>query len=205
MKTAGAAIVVLLAAGGDASAHRLDEYLQATRVSFARDRLTLEVDLTPGAAIASAVAATLDLDRDHTISPSEAEAYGRTVVADLVVEIDGHPVGIALTRIEIPTLDEMRDGLGTMRLSAAGSVESPAGWHRLDIRNNHRPDSSVYMVNALVPGDAGITVVSQSRDPRQQVSRVEYHVNAQWPRRVFWTGICLAGLAMLGTRRRGRA
>ena len=66
-----------LAMPAESAAHRLDEYLQAARVSLARDRIALEVDLTPGANIAPAIVALLDRDGDGTISPIEAEAYGQ--------------------------------------------------------------------------------------------------------------------------------
>ena len=36
-----------------AAAHRLDEYLQATRLSIDIDRVDLEIDLTAGSAMAS--------------------------------------------------------------------------------------------------------------------------------------------------------
>ena len=56
-----------------AHAHRLDEYLQATRVAIARDRIDLEIDLTPGATIAASIATEIDTDRDGRFSPAEGE------------------------------------------------------------------------------------------------------------------------------------
>ena len=156
MKTPAAAVVLLLAAGGDVSAHRLDEYLQATRVSIARDQLALEMDLTPGVSIAIECHRPLDTNADGAIAPAEAEAYGRTVLSDLLMTLDDDRVGMTLLRIEFPTVDEMRDGMGTIRLRAAGSVEAGSGRHRLQFFNNHRPETSVYMVNALVPEDRAV-------------------------------------------------
>jgi hypothetical protein len=66
------ASVILLALPAESAAHRLDEYLQAARVSLARDRVTLEVDLTPGAAVTPAIVALVDRDGDAVISPAEA-------------------------------------------------------------------------------------------------------------------------------------
>jgi len=189
MRPLAATVVLLLAARGDAFAHRLDEYLQATRVSIARHQLTLEVDLTPGVSIAAAVVESLDADADHTIAPAEAEAYGRAVLSDLLVEVDGSRPALSLIRIEIPTIDEMRNGLGTIRVRAAGAVAAGAGRHRLSLVNNHRPDASVYMVNALLPEDSGVTLVSQSRDPRQRESHFEYDLRPQWPMRLLWLGM----------------
>ena len=105
---------------GEVSGHQLDEYLQATRVSIARDRVTLDVDLTPGVTIAPAIVETLDTNADNIIGPSEAGAYGRAMLSDVVVTFDGHPVVMALTQIEVPAIDEMRHGMGTIHLRASG-------------------------------------------------------------------------------------
>ena len=47
-------VVGWLCAAAPAGAHRLDEYLQATRIGVSQNRIDLEIDLTAGAAIAAA-------------------------------------------------------------------------------------------------------------------------------------------------------
>ena len=200
MKTPAAAVILLLASGGDVSAHRLDEYLQATRVSIARGRLAIEMDLTPGVSIASSVIGLVDTNADGSIVPAEAEAYGRTVLSDLLMTLDGGRVGMTLVRVEIPTIDEMRNGMGTIRLHAAGSVEAGAGRHQLRLSNHHRPDTSVYMVNALVPDNKEVSLGSSSRDPRQREFRTEYTVTPRWVGQLLWVGIGTALLAVVGRR-----
>ncbi len=191
-----AAIVFALAMPAATSAHRLDEYLQATRLSLARDRITLEVDLTPGVSIAPAIVTLLDRDGDHAISPIEAGAYGQVVLSDLVVELDGRPVALTLTRVESPTIDEMRDGSGTIQVRAAGTVGTVvSGRRRLDFRNNHQPAASVYLANALIPQDDDVGVVAQIRDPRQQGVRIEYDVHPRWPGQLIWLVLGVAGVA----------
>lgn len=64
-------ILACLASPLATEAHRLDEYLQATRLSVARDRIDLELDLTAGADVASAVFASIDTNHDGRISPTE--------------------------------------------------------------------------------------------------------------------------------------
>ena len=54
-----------------ASAHRLDEYLQATTIALERDRLVLQLRLTPGVAVAARVLASLDTNGDGTVSEGE--------------------------------------------------------------------------------------------------------------------------------------
>ena len=201
MKALAAALVVLLATGDDALAHRLDEYLQATRVSFARDRLAIDVDLTPGVSIASGVIAMLDTNADGAVASAEAGGYGRSVLSDLRVSLDGNRIGMTLEGIDIPTLDEMRNGTGTIRLHAAGRVEVGAGRHLVEVINNHRPETSVYMVNTLVPEDSGIDIVSQSRDPRQREFRAEYDVTSEWVGYVMLLGMGTAGVVFAAKRR----
>ena len=105
------------------SAHRLDEYLQAARVSLAHTRVELEIDLTPGASVADGIISLIDRDGDKRISPLEAERYGRAVLADVVLELDGRPVALTLNRVEAPPLEEMRHGLGAIQVRASGDVE----------------------------------------------------------------------------------
>jgi hypothetical protein len=178
------------------AAHRLDELLQASRVSLSRDRVTVELDLTPGAAIASAVTELVDLNADGAVSPIEAKEYGQVVLSGLVLELDGHPVALTLTRVETPSLDEMRAGVGTIALRAAGQVEAVAGGRReLYFQNNHHPAGSIYLVNALVSGDRDVTVLRQRRDSRQQAARIEYYVRSPRPARVLWLLIAAGGLS----------
>jgi hypothetical protein len=198
-----AAIAFALVMPARPVAHRLDEYLQAARLSLARDRITLEVGLTPGANIASAIVSLLDRDGDNTISPIEAAAYGRVVLADLVLELDGRPVALTLTHVEAPSIDEMRDGFGTIQVRAVGTVEAvAAGRRRLDFRNNHQTAGSVYLANALIPDDGDVAVVAQTRDPRQQGVHIEYDVRSRWPVRLLWLVVGAAAVSTLMVRRR---
>ena len=95
---------------------------------------------------------------------------------------------MALTQIEVPTIDEMRHGMGTIRLRAVGGVEVRAGRHRLDVVNAHRRDTSVYLVNALVPDDSGIDIVSQSRDAHQREFHLEAAVRPRWAMLLWFAG-----------------
>ena len=54
-------IVVLLVFPATMLAHRLDEYLQATRLSLALDRIVLKADLTPGVDVAPLVFSLINI------------------------------------------------------------------------------------------------------------------------------------------------
>jgi hypothetical protein len=187
----------LLALSASPSAHRLDEYLQAARVSLAQTRIELEMDLTPGASVADGLLPLIDRDGDRSISPEEAAQYGRDVLADVVLELDGRRIALTLNHVEAPPIEEMRHGLGAIQLRASGEVEPRMSFRReLHFQNNHHAASSVYLFNALVPADPGISVVAQTRDATQRDARIEYSVRPQWPKYVYWPllGLVVGGL-----------
>jgi hypothetical protein len=182
---------LLLAA--DAQAHRLDEYLQAARLSLMPDRAVLELDLTPGVAVTPEIIGLVDRNADDVISPQEAREYGQQALAEMTLTLDGRPLSVILDRVEIPSAADLRAGLGTIALRAGAAVERlPTGRHDLWFRNGHHPGSAVYLINALHPENPAIRVASQSRDSTQREGRIEYEVAAASRARWLWL---FAGLA----------
>jgi hypothetical protein len=201
------ALLAVLVPPTSAAAHRLDEYLQATRVSLDRDRVRLEIDLTPGVAIARDVLRLVDRDSDGAISPEELRAYGERVIADVSLDVDGRTLAVHLTRADAPALDEMTAGMGAIRLQAETTVvKIGAGLRRVRVHNVHEPAPSVYLANALVSNDPAVTVLRQTRDARQQEIRVDYEVALNPAARLIWLGVALTSLVtFIGIRRRGAA
>jgi hypothetical protein len=191
-----AVLGVWLATPASAGAHRLDEYLQATRLSIDFERVSLEIDLTAGVALAPQVFAWMDTNRDGLISDAEAEAYARQVLGSVALSVDGRPAPIALVEIRVPQFRDMNLGVGTIRVRATANVSAAAaGRHQVSYLNMHRSESSVYLVNALVPTDARIQIAGQRRDRSQHGLTLDYTVRgAPWAR----TCSLLAGLAMAG-------
>jgi hypothetical protein len=186
-------------------AHQLDEYLQAARIAFARAGVELQVDLTPGVAVAGEIVAGLDRDGDGLVRPAEARAYGDAAIDCLELTLDGHVVRLALTHIEVPPVADMRRGLGTIQLTAAGTFDDVGrGSHHVRFANRHHPATSVYLANALVPADHGVRVVAQRRDERQQQLEIEYAVASQWPVQLIWliAGALVTSRVLLRVRTR---
>ena len=198
-------LAILMAIPRTAECHQLDEYLQATRIGVFEEHLTLEIDLTPGVAIANRVFAAVDRDGDGTLSPAERDQYVRQVIADVAVSVDGRPASIALGRSEWPTWDAMREGTGTIRLEAVvrtGVLD--AGRHRVRVVNTHQPEMSVYLINALMPSDRSIGITSQRRDVQQHGIDLELDVTRR-SATILWSfaivGVC--GLVLAGRRTPG--
>lgn len=189
----GACLAILPPAG----AHRLDEYLQATRLSIDLNRIDVEMDLTAGQAMASQVFSWIDTNRDGGISQAEGDAYARQVLNSVTLLADGKPVPLALTEAHFPELREMNQGTGVIRLRAAGRMPAAgAGRHQVSFRNNYRPESSVYLVNALVPANPRIQIADQQRDHAQHSLLMSYTVASRTP--PLRSFALIAGLALAG-------
>ena len=201
-RIAAIAGALVLTTAIEADAHRLDEYLQAARVAVSPSGIVVHLALTPGTSLAAEIIALLDRNGNGRVSPLEAEAYGRLALGDVSARLDGVPIGLTLMRVEVPTAGEMRDGVGTIRIEAAGTTHAGrSGAHQFELRNAHRPDGSVYLANALAPETSDIRIVRQRRDERQQMFTLDYEVRPSTSAAAGWL---VAGAAVLMTHARWR-
>ena len=174
---ASLSIALAVAAGARASAHRLDEYLQASRIGIDPTRITVELDLTPGQAVASRIVAEIDADRNGSISAVEARAYAASVLREISIDIDSHVLALTLVSSEASPVAALNKGEGTLRLLAAAETPATAvGDHRLRYRNTHHVDIGVYLANALAPWTDRVGIVSQERAADQHELVVHYVV-----------------------------
>jgi hypothetical protein len=177
MKLASLILAVLLSALRG-QAHRLDECLQATRVTIKTNRVDISIDITPGVAVADQFQFVADRDQDGQISSDEAAAYARSVLKEMPGQLDGRPVKLELQSVTFPKAQEMKSGLGVIRIKAGAKFPTlPLGDHLLNLTNNHLPSISVYLVNALKTNGDVIMLRKQSRDPLQREYQLEFSVN----------------------------
>ena len=195
------ALGLLLPGSAPAEAHRLDDYLQATRLGISRDRVVVELDLTPGVLVAAQVFAMIDRDGDARVSPVEIEGYARRVLRDLSLRVDDRPYALTLTRAESPSWDEIREGEGTIHLEAFADTALARGVHRIRYANMHESTSGVFLVNALKPSTRAIAIRSQRRDVQQHGIDLDVDVATSLGTAT-WFVIPVAALAALLIRRR---
>jgi hypothetical protein len=167
-------LVLVLSFVVPASAHRVDEYLQATIISVQRDKVQFSMRLVPGIAVSSEVIATIDTDRDGIISEAERQKYTQLVLNDLLLSVDGNHLEPQLTSAVFPTIDEIKQGLGEIRIEFIASVPDGGTDRRFTISNRHQSRIAAYMVNCMVPSDPDIRVVAQHRDEGQSFYELDY-------------------------------
>ena len=168
----------------DARAHRLDEYLQAIRISVATNRIDLSLELTPGVAVADQVLAVVDKDQDGRVSQAEVAGYAHHVLKDVPVGLDEKVLAMSLVDTSFSSLREIKAGVGVIHIKATAPVGPlTAGKHAITLTNAHLPAISVYLVNALAPKDRAIKITKQTRDELQKDYRLEFSVSPSTPSR----------------------
>jgi hypothetical protein len=202
MRRLAAILTLGIGLAGHAAGHRLDEYLQATLIGVTPGGVDVEINLTPGVAVLPVVMAEIDKDGDGRISDAEARAYAERVMQEVELRVDGVAAALSLMERAFPGVEEMRQGLGTIRLKMRASrVEGYSMAHELRFVNRHLPQISVYLVNCLAaPGD-GLAVGRQERDEAQKSIRFGYSRMAWFAREPIWLALIgallLARIAML--------
>ena len=160
--------------GGVASAHRLDEYLQATLISVEKDHVEVSMRLIPGIAVSSAVIASIDTNGDGVLSPQERWDYAQRVLSELALSIDGKKLEPKLKSADFPQIQEMRDGLGEIQIEYTAKLPGGGPNRKLILENNNQRQRAVYLVNALAPSDPGISIVAQKRNQVQSTYELDY-------------------------------
>src|SRR5262249_18010183 len=112
------------------------------------------------------------------------------------LRVDGRPLVVTLSDTRFPEIQEMAEGVGTIRLLASAAFPaSSRGRHRIYYRNAHQSEIGAYLVNVLVPSDKQIEIDTQQRDYTQHEMTVEYRVI---PDSSLALWLVAAGLAMAG-------
>ncbi len=170
MRRTGVVALFWVMLPGHVWAHRLDEYLQATLIGVTRGGIDLEIHLTPGVQMLPALLPMIDRDRDGRISSVEERAYVSRVMRDLELRVDRVPAALSLIESSFPTVDAMREGVGTIVIK----MRAAARGHELRFENRHLPQVSVYLVNCLAGDSESLKVGRPVRDEAQKSMEFEY-------------------------------
>ena len=174
LTAATAAFLLLWAAVPVAFAHRLDEFLQATTITLGKDRVVVQMYLTPGVGVFGTVLADIDTDRDGVLCEAEQRAYAGRVRRDLSLAVDGNRLPLRLVSATFPEIGEMREGLGDILLRFEADVPPGGPERRLVFENHYQSGLAAYLVNGLFPNDPDLRVTAQSRNFDQSSYQLNY-------------------------------
>ena len=177
-----ALLLGLLAPPMAALAHPLDVYLQATYITVAPSQIVVELNLSPGVLVAPQVLPQLDTDGDQQISDAEGQAYVVAMLRNVVLRVDGKPLALAVTKIDMPAYLNIQAGYGTIRIFTLATLAAGmTGTHQISYTNNFAPSGSAYQVNGFVDKGVAITLGKQNRDSIQQSMTMDYAIGSAAP------------------------
>lgn len=158
------AAALLPLAAAPASAHPVDELVQAAYLTLIPSGVELQLDLTPGSEIAEVVLAALDSNGDGAASEAEASAFGRAVLMQSALTLDGSAVTWELYRVTAPPLDDLRWGAGVIRIYAQAGQPHAEGSRLLEYRNAYEPTTSQWTANVFLnPGQGRAYEVTEQQ------------------------------------------
>lgn len=169
-------------------AHRLDEYLQSTRISLEGDRLGVSLEMTPGAEVSAQVLREIDRDGDGVFSSWEEMQYAASVGKDLKLAVNGRDVELRWVSHTFPIAQEVKEGTGKIRLEFEAVAQTP---RRITFENRHLKKISVYTANLV--GD--VPVRGQKRSEDQSHFEAELGERPSGDSRLLVAGLGVLGLA----------
>ena len=178
----GAAVATLLALAWSApvaSAHRLDEYLQATLVVIEPARISLQINCTPGVSVVEQLLGLIDRDQDGDVCEQERVEYAGLFLRSLRIRLDQQELPLHAARCSFPGVAEMRAGTGIITMEFTADLKELAnGPHVLSIENKHLPAIGVYLVNAAKPASPQVKITAQKRNDTQSTGEIAFTYRA---------------------------
>jgi hypothetical protein len=148
-----AALALLALAAGPALAHPYDEVVQGAYLTLAPGQVRLELDLTPGPAVAGALLAALDRNGDQKVTDQEARAYAAQVLSQSRLLLDGSAVRWRVERVSMPDYQSLKLQSDTLKIFAVADRPDRPGPHTLSYDNRYQPAKSQCIANIfLQPG-----------------------------------------------------
>lgn len=170
------AAVLAAAAPLTAQAHPLDEVVQGAYLTLKPGQVALELDISPGILVADSLLRRLDADGDTRIGGDEADAFGRHVLGQTRLTIDGAPAAWRLERVAAPPYDNVRQGGDTVRIYAVARRPERAGAHSFTFENRYAPARTQAAANVFLQPNNGwrYTVAGQAHGPDGRSLSVRY-------------------------------
>jgi len=175
-RSAVAAFWATLIGACPASAHRLDEYLQATVIDLGRDHVMLRLRLTPGVDVADRIIARIDTNRDGVLSVEEKRAYALQIARDLSISLNGTSVTLRPEGGVFPTIAAMKSGTGIIMLQFESKAFHTKAHNRLIYSNRVTGPDVVYLVNCLMPADPAVHIDEQTRSANQASYQMSFSI-----------------------------
>jgi hypothetical protein len=172
------AVVLTLAWWPRTAAAHAEHYSQSAYLRVDVDRVTVELDLSPGSKVAGDVVAVIDENHDGEIDAAEGRAYADVVLAALALRVDGVPRALRVAETHFPPAAHLATGEDKLSLAFVTAFPALApGPHQIQFSNRHRPVESVYLAHTFTETKS-VSLGKQTRDAKNQELTADYSVAA---------------------------
>ena len=161
-----------------ASAHRLDEYLQATTLGLSDHSIALHLRLTPGVDVADGVIRQIDQNGDGNLSVAEQQAYVSHIAQTLTLSINGQFQLLSTKTATFPSLSAIKNGAGTIDIQFTAKTDFKKGDYTLTYDNKGAGPDTVWLVNSLIPQSPDICITQQKRSENQSHYELHFKVDS---------------------------
>ncbi|GGR36530.1 hypothetical protein [Deinococcus ruber] len=147
------ACALLLLLSGMTAAHPVDEMVQGAYLTLAPGVVQLELDLTPGSAVAATLLKALDANGDRQISPAEGRIFAKQVLGQSTLTLNGVAAPWTLDLVSVPPYQNLLTGNDVLKIYATAKRLDRVGAGTLTYQNRYQPVKSQWMANIfLLPG-----------------------------------------------------
>lgn len=173
-----AALLLALLHPGGAHAQQRDQVLQSMTVELAPGRLAIQVQVTPGAAMADDLLGLIDLDGDAMISPLEQRYFTSYLRDSWRFKLDGEMLPMRPVSARFPDAGQMRAGNGTIFLAFEAPIPGDDLPHRLLLEQHNAPQikGRIYRVDTLASHDLRVQLLDQQRNQDQSQYMLDFRI-----------------------------
>lgn len=170
--------VVTLAWWPRTAAAHPEHFAQSAYLRLDPEHVKVELDMSPGSKVASAVVALIDTNHDGRIDDAEGRAYAGVVLAALTLQVDGEARALALAESHYPPADHLATGEDKLSLAFVATFPALApGPHQVRFANGYHPVESAYLAHTFTETKL-VILGKQARDATNQTLTADYRIDA---------------------------
>ncbi len=178
-----------------AAAHPMDSLNQAAYITLQPQKVSIELDFTPGELVAAQFVQEFD---GKSLNLETLQKFTQKLLKREHFRLDEKEIDLKLefAQSQIPDLALLKSGGAQLQLLLIGDLPNVSGKHQFVFENKYQPVKSAYAANVFVESK-DVQIIQQSRDSNLQVFRVDFQApqnsNFAW----WWVVIAVGLIAVV--------
>lgn len=120
-------LLIALCSGFSSMAHPHNNVAQHVLLSMYPEKTVVKIRIVPSREEGHSVYSHIDADKNGKISTKEAEQFGREVIREATLVVNGRKVAITKPKVTIPSLEKLNRGFGLIEVVSEASLKFEDG------------------------------------------------------------------------------